>query len=265
MALIVTGHQRSGTTLLARLLNAHPKVLMTSEFGNFLKVGAPRTRYILRQLKRWGGVVTRTSPMAVSFSGRGARRDAMVENNRFVLRYLKRIMGAGGDRVTVEIIEQALHPLLPGAKVVGDKYPEYIWELDGLVAAAGLSTVVIYRDCRDVTSSTLQRARTDWRRMPIFVRKLNTAEKVARRWVQAIDLMETHRDTVLIMRYEELVTEVREPLVRLSEWLGIDPAEFEVQRISSRSIGKYRRGLTHAEIDTVMKIAGPTMSRLGYC
>ena len=167
--------------------------------------------------------------------------------------------------MSVEVIERALHELLPGAKIVGDKYPEYIWDLDGLAAAPGLSTLVIYRDCRDVTSSTLIKARGDWRRMPLFVRKIDTAEKVARRWVRAIELMETHRGRVFMMRYEELVTHVPESLTALSEWLGIDPAGFEAQRISSRSVGKHRLGLTPAEIETVMRIAGPTMSRLGYC
>jgi hypothetical protein len=254
MALIVTGHQRSGTTLLARLLNAHSEVRITGEFGNFLEIGELRSRYIRRMLKRWGGIVIR-----------GWRRNVMIQNNRFVLQYLKRIIGAGADGVTLEIIDQALHEMLPGAKVVGDKYPEYIWDLDNLAGISGLSTLVVYRDCRDVTSSTLVRARGDWRRMPMFVRQLNTAEKVAHRWVKAIDLMETHRDKVFMMRYEELVTDPREVLGKLSEWLGIDPAGFEVQHINSRSIGKYQRGLTRAEIDTVMKIAGPTMSRLGYC
>ena len=152
----------------------------------------------------------------------------------------------------------------PGAQVVGDKYPEYIWSLDNLVANPGLSTLVIYRDCRDVTSSTLQRARTDWRRMPLFVRKLDTAENVARRWVRAIDLMEANRDKVFMVRYEELVTNASEQMGRISEWLGIDPVGFDVGQITGRSIGKYKRGLTRAEIDTVMRIAGPTMSRLGY-
>jgi hypothetical protein len=253
MALIVTGHQRSGTTLLARLLNAHPEVRITGEFGNFLEIGAPRSRYIRRQLKRWVGIVVR-----------GWRRNVAIQSNRFVLQYLKRIMAAGGSGVTAEIIDQTLHELLPGAKVVCDKYPEYIWDLDVLASAPGLSTLVIYRDCRDVTSSTLVRARGDWRRMPLFVRKLDTAEKVARRWVKAIDLMEAQRDKLFMMRYEELATNPGETLGQLSAWLGIDPAGFDAQRISSRSIGKYQRGLTHAELDTVMKIAGPTMSRLGY-
>lgn len=253
MPLIITGHQRSGTTLLARLLNAHPEVRITGEFGNFLEVGAPRGRYVRRQLKRWGGIVVR-----------GWRRNVMIQSNRFVLQYLQQIAGGGADGVTVEVIEKALHELLPGAKVVGDKYPEYIWSLDNLAANEGLSILVIYRDCRDVTSSTLLRARTDWRRMPLFVRKLDTAEKVARRWVRAIELMEAHRAKIFMLRYEELVTTPSEQMGRIAEWLGIDRPGFDVQHISDRSIGKYRRGLTPAEIDTVMEIAGPTMARIGY-
>lgn len=253
MALIVTGHQRSGTTLLARLFDAHPEVRITGEFGNFLEVGAPRGRYVRRQLKRWGGIVVR-----------GWRRNVMIQSHRFVLEYLKRIIASSPDRVTVEIIEQALKELLPGARVVGDKYPEYIWSLDNLAANEGLSTLVIYRDCRDVTSSTLQRARTDWRRMPLFVRQLNTAEKVARRWVRAIELMEAHRGKIFMLRYEELVTTPSEQMGKIAEWLGIDRLGFDVQHISDRSIGKYRRGLTQAEIDAVMEIAGPTMARIGY-
>lgn len=157
-----------------------------------------------------------------------------------------------------------LHQLFPETSVVGDKYPDYVFSLDNLANAEGLSSLVIYRDCRDVTSSTLQKARTEWRKMPLFVRKLNTAEKIARRWVLAIELMERNRDNLLVVSYENLVCESEKSLGRISDWLGVDPAGFEIQRISSRSVGNYRHGLTAEELATVMEIAGPTMSSLGY-
>ncbi len=163
MALIVTGHQRSGATLLVRLFNAHPHVRMTGEFGNFLEVGSPRGRYDRQLLKRWAGIVLRPTPLAVSFAGRGPWRDVVFQNNRFVLEYLRRLHGTGGQVVTAAVIEQVLKELLPGAKIVGDKYPEYIWGLDTLVGVEGLSTLVIYRDCRDVTASTLEKVRGEWR------------------------------------------------------------------------------------------------------
>ncbi len=76
--------------------------------------------------------------------------------------------------------------------------------------------------------------------------------------------MEAHSDRIFILRYEDLVTGCCDALERLSDWLAIEMAGFEVDRISSRSIGKYRDGLTHAELETVLEIAGPAMERLGY-
>ncbi len=264
MAFLVTGHQRSGTTLLSRLFSDHPELGMTNEFGNFLRVGSRYDVYTRRLLKRWGGILIRGWPIVESFDTRGPYRSIVLQNNTLTLRYLGALQRRRPETVSAAVIDQILKELFPSAKVVGDKYPEYIFSLDELVADDDLGRLVIYRDCRDVTSSTLIRARTKWRRMPLFVRKVDTAEKVAHRWVRAIELMEEHRDRLFVVRYEDLVTEVTGPLQALAEWLDIDPGGFQAREISSRSIGKYKRGLTREELDTVMRIAGPTMERLGY-
>ena len=264
MAFVITGHQRSGTTLLAKLCNAHPEICVTGEFGNFLCVGESYASYKRRMLLRWGGIALRNWPLSVSFAGKGAYRTVIKENNRFVLHYLEGIRSRRGQTISANIIESVLCSLFPEAKVVGDKYPEYIFSLDKLADADGLSTLVIYRDCRDVTSSTLLKARTEWRKMPVFVRKLNTAEKVAHRWVLAVESMERNKDRIHMVSYEDLVRESEIVLGNISQWLGVDPAGFEITRISSRSIGNYRNGLTEDELATVMDIATPTMSRLGY-
>lgn len=237
---------------------------MTNEFGNFLGLGQPHANYVGRLLKRWGGIATRGWPLTESFAARGPRRTVLRRNNLFVWRYLTRMNVRRTKIITSDVIDEVLREVLPAAQVVGDKYPEYIFSLDELATDANLSRLVIYRDCRDVTSSSLQRARTEWRRMPFFVQRVNTAEKIAHRWVRAIELMEKHRDRLFILRYEDLVSEVKPPIEELSRWLGVDPAGFQVDRISDRSIGKHRRGLTPAELATVTEIAGPTMNRLGY-
>ncbi len=264
MALVITGHQRSGTTLVAKLCNAHPQIRITGEFGNFLSLGQPCSVYTRRLIKRWAGIVVRNWPLAVSFAGKGAHRTVIKENNRFVLRFLEGIRSSRGQTITAKEIESVLHELLPGAAIVGDKYPEYIYCLDDLARDDALASLVIYRDCRDVTSSTLRKARNEWRRMPLFVRKLDTAEKVARRWVRAIEAMERNSERVYSVRYEDLVREAETVLGDISRWLKVDPAGFEITRISSRSIGNFRDGLTREELATVMEIAEPTMERLGY-
>lgn len=264
MVFVITGHQRSGTTLVAKLFNAHPEIRVTGEFGNFLSLGQAYPKYRRRLIKRWGGIALRDWPLSVSFAGKGAHRTVIRENNRFVNQYLRALRSRRAPAISGKTIESVLRELFPGAKAVGDKYPEYIFSLDDLARDNTLSPLVIYRDCRDVTSSTLKKARTEWRKMPVFVRRVNTAEKVARRWVRAVEAMERNADRVYRVSYEDLVRESDKVLGEISQWLGVDPTGFEITRISSRSVGNYRYGLTEDELTTVMEIAGPTMERLGY-
>ena len=125
---------------------------------------------------------------------------------------------------------------------------------------------MIYRDCRDVTSSHLKLARTSWSNQ-WWIRDQDTAEKVATLWVAALESMERHRDRIHIICYEDLVREPRRVLAALAEWVGFDPAAFPETTLNSvreDGIGKHRSGLSEQELEAVMNIAGPTMARLGY-
>lgn len=164
----------------------------------------------------------------------------------------------------VPTIEAALRTVLPEAHVVGDKYPEYVFALDELAPAQGLTVVVIYRDCRDVVSSTLRKIRGDWRSMPLFIRKIDTPAKIARRWQHAVSAMKRQEHHVLALRYEDFVQEKREGLEALGEWTGVDPDDFDVSLIKTSSIGNYKEHLSAEAVRTVEEIAGPLMAELGY-
>jgi hypothetical protein len=82
--------------------------------------------------------------------------------------------------------------------------------------------------------------------------------------VAAIEKMEEHADEVFSLRYEDLVTQPRQELDRLARYLDVRSEGFRTRGIHPRSIGKHSRGLTEAELATVMGVAGPTLSRLGY-
>lgn len=120
-----------------------------------------------------------------------------------------------------------------------------------------------YRDPRDVASSTLKMARTIWKSQ-LWVGILDTAEKIAHRWVKAIETMERHQKKIYIIQYEKMVQNPNPVFQELGEWLGVDPKGFPIETIQDKSIGKYKKGLTKDEIDTVLRITGPTMERLGY-
>lgn len=266
MVLIITGHLRSGTSILKRLCDSHPDITLTLELGNFLCVGKPGISYMLRFLQRWGGIALRDWPLVGDSSQKHPYGKVLWENNLLVLRYLLYIARYWQKSVTLENIETALHDCFPHARIIGDKYPEYIFELDQLVKAEQLSLIVIYRDCRDVTSSTLKAVRDTWqRKLPLFSHKINTAEKVARRWVRAVELMERHKHNLHQIRYEDLVLNPEQVTASMGKWLGVDPTGFDCTLIKQDSqIGKYQHSLTPDELKTVMEIAGSMMRKLGY-
>ena len=245
--------------MLQSLCAGHPQMAMAREFGNFAELGKDYlvyARYVLKRLARINAKWT-VAPWPVRMPFR------VPVNSMFVVRYLYHLSRLGAAAIGPNEAEAALTAMFPSRSPVGDKWPDYIWILDGLANAPNLRCVVIYRDCRDVTSSTLRLARTVWRRRH-FVGSLNTAPKVAKRWVECIEIMERNADKVFVLRYEELVRRPEVHLRNMGEWLGVDPDGFPAHVVRDTSVGKFRTGLTEQELAEIDDIAGPTMARLGY-
>ena len=284
MALIVCGHQRSGTTALQKLCDCHPDMAMTNEFGNFFDLGEPFSVYRNRVLRLWWRAQNRSFFLRQRRWSRSGYDEAEYDNKRpplrteilprmlrlnmlqnlwFVVRYLFGVNRAQRGYVDIRSIEFALRGLFPTVHMGGDRHPDYIWVLDTLLAGVdGLFCVVIYRDARDVTASSLIAARTAGRRW--FGEALGTAEKTATRWVRAIEIMERHSDKVHMIRYEDLVTDPLMVLTELGQWLGVDPYGFNTDMIQPHSVGRYRDYLSSEELADVIRIAGPTMRQLAY-
>jgi hypothetical protein len=258
MILLIGGHQRSGTTLLGHVCNSHPEIAVTHEFGNFLALGRTYKAYSRQIFRRWLNVQNKWA-FDSSF-GNGRRKN--FRNLLFVTRYLFKVYQYRNGLIDILAIESALRSVFPGANIVGDKWPDFVFLLDRLVKLDELFLVIIYRDCRDVVSSTLEQARTRW--PSHFAKNVDTAEKVAKRWLQAIEAMERHKGNIHIMRYEDLIRRPDQELEVLGRWLGVDPGGFAKSMVRDSSIGKYKTRLSREELATVMEIAGPTMARLGY-
>jgi sulfotransferase family protein len=251
VALIISGHQRSGTTLLRQLCDSHPAMRVTSEVGSFLP-RLHRYRWQMRHLLERLGAVRRNSRFSSSHT-----------NLIFVTRYLLAAYKFRRGRIDSGVVEAVLRSMYPRAQIVGDKWPGYMRCLTKLAAVDGLRLVVIYRDCRDVVGSTLKEVRTTWRGRP-FVKDMDSAEKIAWRWVWAIESMERHQQRLHVIRYENLVQDPLSELERLGQWLSIDFRLFPFSIIRATSIGSHATTLSGDEVATVMDIASPTMRRLGY-
>ncbi len=257
MALIIGGHPRSGTTLMTKLCNRHPDIRLTIEFQNFMKLNSSYRTHLATIRKNWyvRGMVGN--------GGRGAPWRVRLHSARFLASYTLRLVPYAARPIGVVEIERVLHHLFPRARVVGDKYPRYVFNLDALTLEPNLQRIVIYRDGRDVISSMLVKIRGDWRRLPV-AREFDTVEKLAEAWVRAIEAMETHRAKLYCIRYEDLIREPREQVRALAAWLDLSAGGFRYQMVRDTSIGKYRTGLTGDELDQVIAVAGPTLARLDY-
>jgi len=266
--LLIGGRPRSGTTLLRDLCNAHPDITLTHEFGTFLGLNEPFPMYqkkILRQLRSQPVLGCRVFGPLPSTS-RFRRWTTSTRGQLFAIRYLSKIRRYGPGPVGLTAIEATLREVLPPTAIVGDKMPKYLDRLDRLAPTTELAIVVIHRDCRDVISSHLKLVRTSWGNQR-WIQNQDTAEKAAMRWVHAIESMERHRERIHVIRYEHLVRDPKGILGTLAGWLGVDPEGFpdeSVAGIRDNGVGKYRSGLTENELEDVMRVAGPTMARLGY-
>lgn len=263
MALVIGGLPRSGTTLLWRLCNLHPEIRLTYEFRQFYGLGKPYREYMLSLLGRmWSrGIFTNRILGPSESKNRALRRINIIRSLAFSAHYSYSLHRNHRGAIDATVVEATLKTLFPRARIVGDKYPFYVYRLDELTAQEGLSCLIIYRDCRDVTGSMLKRVRTDWRNHQ-WTLNLNTAERIASRWVDAIEQMERYFDRIKTINYENLVRHSETELQALGKWLGVDPSGFQKEIIRDASIGKHRTGLTNKELEDVMKIAGSTMARL---
>lgn len=259
MILLIGGHPRSGTTLLQRLCDGHPDIAITGEFRNFLALNKSFACYAQKIIERWMVL----GKDRVLTSAHAQKKNKPLFNFLFVMRYLSELNRHSSGAVDIHAVEETLKRLFPKARIVGDKYPDYILGIDKYSKANGLRFLAIHRDGRDVVSSALQMARTNWKDRA-FVHNYDTADKVARRWVSVIDLTDRYRDSIFCVRYEDLVRNTGQVLKRLGAWLDIDPAGFPRKIIKDTSIGKHRSGLSAEELNSVIKIAGPALKRMGY-
>lgn len=260
MFLMIGGNPRSGTTLLQTLCHFHPDVAMTNEFGSLVYLGSSYDEYARQVIDRWKRV---KGTLAFDISYYGNPRLMCVLNLLFAYRHLYHARRQCQGGVTAVSLEATYRTMYPKAKVVGDKWPHYLFRMGKYVQEKEITRLVIYRDCRDVTSSTLVQSRTNWKNTD-WVQHMDDAEKIATLWVRGINIMEKFADKLIVVQYEALMHDPAKELKRVSEAIGLDPAGFRTEMIDPGSIGKYHKGLSHEELETVMRIAGPTMDRLGY-
>jgi len=290
----VRGLSRTGGTLMATILDAHPQIAMSYEiYEHLLDVGTDET-LVCEELTAYVDHMgnskknlfinkhsEKVSKNIIKFIARIKRSGISKEALREVINLH---FGQGGVLSTIEdrmLLIEAICKLK--GKDVGKEY----W---GAKVASGYSDLsVIYpkscvffmlRDGRDMCASRKKNGSFN-----------QTAEKVAKGWCKQIELfekfMEKAPDRAFMVKYEELTSNPEQVLKKLMDdikmpWddqlldfykkdltihknsTGHLSAEQINKPINTSSVERWRKDLTEEEISTFEEIAGDTLRKYGY-
>lgn len=236
----VVGAARSGTTLLTRLLSAHPRIHLHHE------------RRVL-ELAGVAGALLRTGGRAVDPSPPPRVLAADLARGRG---YAEAVLRAGAPE---------------GTAWFGDKYPPYAGQIPTLAAVWPEARFIhVVRDGRGVVASWLHTWPRDhaWRRSP----RVPTVETIAAAWAHSADTADAAGQRLgpsryLAFRYDDLLSD---PVATGRRWLALlgedsHPAfDAALAQVSRR--GDWRRDLSAAETATVeaQPAAAATLARWGW-
>jgi hypothetical protein len=281
----VVGVNRSGTTLLRMMLDAHPELTIP-----------PETHFIPEVIRRANHENTRRR-LVRSITKHPRWGDFGLDEGEFRARakQVRPLTAAGAIRCFYELYAEG-----QGKPRWGDKTPRYMRAMPRIARALPEARFVhLIRDGRDVALSQRERVIDDE-----DVTMAAMAERWQRRIVAAREgAAEIKDDVYLEVRYEDLVGDTEATLRRVCEFveLDFDPAMLDYHRragdrlaemnrdldnadngivrtadnrlaahaltteppTTNRS-GRWRSEMTPAEVTEFERVAGPLLAELGY-
>jgi hypothetical protein len=252
--LFVAGFFRSGTSLVRRILDSHPRIHCPTEiklfkdfFGHYINDPLAHVRFFQ------------------SLHSAGARQELVLE-----------VMGPAYLELRRRMAEELGKPRW------ADKDPEHLLYLDSIEKIApGFQLILCIRDPRDILSS-LAEARFNKTIPPNFGDRLAL---LVQHWQSALRFLESNPTRTHVIEYEYLVSQPAESLSGLFYFIdepyspGIldscftrhvsrgleDPKLRQTTRIHSDSVARWKNDLTTEESQEVMAHAGDLWRRLaGY-
>jgi len=265
---IVLGFPRSGTTLLAQLLDAHPDISCPPETHLFSAAG----RFLAEQAGVEGppiGVLSGLSFLDIPPD------DVMAALREMVFAFHDRIAGDAPlwvEKTATDIFHlEALEPMLAG-------HARFI---------------VVVRHPLDVIASNMDLAMTMGAQLPelfAVTRGVNGPfDGFAKAWVDRMEALagfvERNRDACFVVNYEELLANPAERLNALFEFMGVaadgqgvidtafsrpgrlglgDFRTHETDGIRPPTKDGWRKRLPHAAVARILPLLAPMMERYGY-
>ncbi|NNM85718.1 MAG: sulfotransferase [Phycisphaerales bacterium] len=217
--IFIVGFPRSGTTLLAVLLDRHPDIAVGPE-SHFFEV-----------IKQLHLPHTLTPPELDDGLARilAAPRMRDLELSVDVVRLWLQ-PGSSVDAASILAAILQAYRAKRGKAIIAEKTPQHLLELDALLRWYPTSKVIcMLRDGRDAVASMLQ---VPWR-------SHSSARLYALQWNRYFKLIESaqkrYPQRVLVVRYEDLASQPEPQLQRIGLFIGVqfDPAQLDATQESS--------------------------------
>ncbi len=271
----VFGSGRNGSTMFSAMLDAHPDIVLPTEQWRLPNV---IIKYQLMNFLEWRDLVS----IAVSefTATEGAIKWNLQSGDLLTKLYhlpkeeqsLQRII----DEIYVAYGKQQKETFL----MWGDKTPRNTFYLKDIYRVFPESKYIfLMRDGRDVVRSWIVRDKTD------------DIESRADAWNFSVDMydwvQQRAADRLMMVRYEELVSDSEAILKKVADFLGLEYSEkmldyhgftqklgddiveasnFQKVRVkpNTGSIGKWKKDLTPQQIEKLNKMMGKNLERFGF-
>jgi hypothetical protein len=144
----------------------------------------------------------------------------------------------------------------------------------------GARFINVVRDGRDVVSSIIERKFWPIARSPHYPQTKpfcgeQTFDKVVHYWSTLIDIGRQQEERIgatrwLNVRYEDLLDDLELSFDRVFNFLGLDNSKETLDSIrsliepKSTNLGRWKKNLTPAQVDSFLEISGPNLARFGY-
>jgi len=231
--LVACGTYRSGTTMLSEILSKHSELVFTSELCTFRGLN-----YIHDALLR------------LKFSNGNIGLQTTLKNN-IKDNYVTLLNTFTRFQYPQDIIDNLIKLSNKNCNMYGDKFPQYIFDLEYIIPAfKNLKVIMCIRDCREVIESQIKNYyRLSGFNVPFWCKPtVKECIKMQSSWLDYMRVWESikllYKDlNFLEINYKDLVLGKQKTIDRLGNFLNIEKNELQAiadKIINDKTIGMWK-------------------------